>query len=413
MSRIFENIKIALKSLGSNRLRTFLTMLGIIIGVAAVVIVMGIGAGTEASIIEDVQSVGTNVITISPGSSAGGQQGMKQRVIQETEEDVVEGDLYLEDAFVLQAEASLLNEVAPTYTGGNSTISYLSWSGTTSVIGTTEDYLAIIGYEIDKGTFFTEGDVTNMSNAVVLGDTVVTDYFGKINPIGETIKLEGENFIVVGTVKSVGSSFGMNPDNSVYIPITTAQNRMYGADTISSISAKVVSEDLMDDAVEEAKEILRTQHSILPGKSNDFSVNTNTQMLEMVSEISSTLTVTLGGIAAISLIVGGIGIMNIMFVSVTERTKEIGIRKAVGAKNRDIMVQFLTEGTVLSLLGGIIGLGLAYLVAWALSDMMTSIITITPVILAISVSTAIGLIFGIFPAIRAARLNPIDALRYE
>jgi putative ABC transport system permease protein len=413
MSRIFENIKIALKSLGSNRLRTFLTMLGIIIGVAAVVIVMGIGAGTEASIIEDVQSVGTNVITISPGSSAGGQQGMKQRVIQETEEDVVEGDLYLEDAFVLQAEASLLNEVAPTYTGGNSTISYLSWSGTTSVIGTTEDYLAIIGYEIDKGTFFTEGDVTNMSNAVVLGDTVVTDYFGKINPIGETIKLEGENFIVVGTVKSVGSSFGMNPDNSVYIPITTAQNRMYGADTISSISAKVVSEDLMDDAVEEAKEILRTQHSILPGKSNDFSVNTNTQMLEMVSEISSTLTVTLGGIAAISLIVGGIGIMNIMFVSVTERTKEIGIRKAVGAKNRDIMVQFLTEGTVLSLLGGIIGLGLAYLVTWALSDMMTSIITITPVILAISVSTAIGLIFGIFPAIRAARLNPIDALRYE
>jgi len=413
MSRIFENIKIALKSLGSNRLRTFLTMLGIIIGVAAVVIVMGIGAGTEASIIEDVQSVGTNVITISPGSSAGGQQGMKQRVIQETEEDVVEGDLYLEDAFVLQAEASLLNEVAPTYTGGNSTISYLSWSGTTSVIGTTEDYLAIIGYEIDKGTFFTEGDVTNMSNAVVLGDTVVTDYFGKINPIGETIKLEGENFIVVGTVKSVGSSFGMNPDNSVYIPITTAQNRMYGADTISSISAKVVSEDLMDDAVEEAKEILRTQHSILPGESNDFSVNTNTQMLEMVSEISSTLTVTLGGIAAISLIVGGIGIMNIMFVSVTERTKEIGIRKAVGAKNRDIMVQFLTEGTVLSLLGGIIGLGLAYLVAWALSDMMTSIITITPVILAISVSTAIGLIFGIFPAIRAARLNPIDALRYE
>jgi len=296
----------------------------------------------------------------------------------------------------------------------NSTISYLSWSGTTGIVGTTEEYLAVTGYEINQGTFFTEGDVENMSNVVVLGDTVVEDYFGKMNPIGETIKIEGKSFIVVGTVKSVGTSMmGADPDNAVYIPITTAQHRIYGADTINSVSAKVVSEDLVDDAVEEAEEILRIQHSILPGESNDFSVNTNTQILEMASEISSILTVTLGGIAAISLIVGGIGIMNIMFVSVTERTKEIGIRKAVGAKNRDIMIQFLTEGTVLSLLGGIIGLGLAYFLTWVLRDMMTSIITITPIILAISVSTAIGLIFGIFPAMRAARLNPIDALRYE
>lgn len=414
MSRILENIKIALKSVGSNRLRTFLTMLGIIIGVGAVVVVMGIGAGTEASIIENIQSVGANVITISPGSSAGGQQGMRQRFAQETEEDVVEGELYLEDAYALQAEASLLEEVAPTYSSMNSTISYLSWSGTTGIVGTTEEYLAVTGYEINQGTFFTEGDVENMSNVVVLGDTVVEDYFGKMNPIGETIKIEGKSFIVVGTVKSVGTSMmGADPDNAVYIPITTAQHRIYGADTINSVSAKVVSEDLVDDAVEEAEEILRIQHSILPGESNDFSVNTNTQILEMASEISSILTVTLGGIAAISLIVGGIGIMNIMFVSVTERTKEIGIRKAVGAKNRDIMIQFLTEGTVLSLLGGIIGLGLAYFLTWVLRDMMTSIITITPIILAISVSTAIGLIFGIFPAMRAARLNPIDALRYE
>ena len=223
MNRILENIKIALKSLGSNRLRSFLTMLGIIIGVAAVVAIMGIGAGTEASILENVQSVGANVITISPGSTAGGQRGMRMAFGPESEEDIVAGDLYLEDAYALKSEASLIEEVAPTFSGMNSTISYQSWSGTTSVVGTTEDYLKVQGYEIDKGNFFTEGDVENMSNAVVLGDTVVTDYFGKINPIGEVIKLEGKSFIVVGTVKSTGSSMGMDPDDTVYIPIISSQ----------------------------------------------------------------------------------------------------------------------------------------------------------------------------------------------
>jgi len=414
MRRIYENIKIAFKSLGSNRLRTFLTMLGIIIGVGAVVAVMGVGAGTEASIIENVQSVGANVITVSPGREQGGPEGeMRKRFQEDQEEELVAGELYLEDVYALQGQAELLNEVVPGYTRRNSAISYLSWSGTTSIIGTTEDYLIVQGYEVDRGSFFTASDVANMSNMVVLGDTVVDDYFGKINPVGEIIKIEGKNFTVIGTVKSVGSSFGMDPDDAVYIPITTAQHKIYGVETVDSISAKVVSEELVEEATEEARQILRTEHNILPGEADDFSISGNTQILEMASTISATLSVALGGIAAISLLVGGIGIMNIMFVSVTERTKEIGVRKAIGAKNRDIMIQFLTEGVVLSLMGGILGIGFAYLLTWALQSFISSIITATPIILALSVSTAIGLIFGIFPAMRAARLHPIESLRYE
>ena len=331
---------------------------------------------------------------------------------EDEEEEVVQGDLYLEDVYVLKREAELLNEVVPVYSGGD-TISYLSWSGPTSIIGSTEDFLAVQGYEIDKGSFFTESDVANMSNVVVLVDTVVSDYFGKINPVGEIIKIGGKNFTVIGTVKSAGSSFGRDSDDVVYIPITTAQNKLYGVNTINNILAKVESEELVEEATGEIKEILRMHHSILPGEGNDFFVTGNIQILEMASQISTTLTVVLGGIAAISLLVGGIGIMNIMFVSVTERTKEIGIRKAVGAKNRDIMVQFLTEGIVLSLLGGVLGIGFAYLLTWAIGSLISSIITATPIILALSVSSAIGLIFGIFPAMRAARLHPIDSLRYE
>ncbi|MCJ7472423.1 MAG: ABC transporter permease [Actinobacteria bacterium] len=412
MKRIYENIKIAFKSLGANRLRTFLTMLGIIIGVGAVVAVMGVGAGAEASIIGDIQDIGANIITIYPGKEGASDKGMRRFGSDEEEEEIVKGDLYREDVYALKREAELLNEVVPVYNSGD-TISYLSWSGQTSIIGTTEDFLKVQGYEIDEGFFFTESDVANITNVVVLGDTVVSDYFGKINPVGEIIKIGGKNFTVIGTVKSAGSTFGRDPDDAVYIPISTAQNKLYGVDTIHTIIAKVESEELVDEATEEVKEILRMQHSILPGGGNDFIISGNTQILEIASEISTTLTVVLGGIAAISLLVGGIGIMNIMFVSVTERTKEIGIRKAVGAKNRDIMVQFLTEGIVLSLLGGILGIGFAYLLTWAIGSLISSIITATPIILALSVSSAIGLIFGIFPAMRAARLHPIDSLRYE
>jgi putative ABC transport system permease protein len=438
MKRILENIKIAFKSLALSKLRSFLTMLGIIIGVGSVVAVMSIGAGAEASITENIQSMGTNVITITPGreqafignrevrvESTGGIQvrmeadseqrgGLMSRFGEEEDEEIVAGELYLKDVKALKEETSLLDEVIPLLSG-MPIFSYMSWSGNVSVTATTEDYLNFAGYELEKGNFFTADDVSNSSNVVILGYNVVSDYFGKTSPIGDTVKIDGKNFKVIGILKSVGYTFGMSPDNSIYIPITTAQNKLYGINTVNQIVAKVKSEEVMDNAIIEVKATLRTQHHILPGESSDFEISSSAQLLEMASTVTDIMIILLSSIAAISLLVGGIGIMNIMFVSVTERTREIGIRKAIGAKNRDILVQFLTESIVLSLSGGIIGIGFAALITGVLSTFtdLSSLITASPVILALSFSTAIGLIFGIFPAMRAARLNLIDSLRHE
>jgi len=417
MKRIFENLKVAFKSLSSNKLRAFLTMLGIIIGVGSVVAVISVGAGATASITNNLQSMGTNVITISPGrAEPGGEGGPMGRFGDDNTETIDEGELYLEDATVLQSKTTLLNEVAPVLYGRDSTISYMSWSGQVSVTGTTQDFLTVESYKMAKGNFITESDVSNLSNVAVIGNTVAEDYFGKIDPVGEIIKINGKNFVISGLLQTIGTAgFGANPDNSIYIPITTAQNKLYGTDTVDSIVAKLKNENQLDESIAEVKSILRIKHRIMPGENNNFSVSSPTQFLATASSVLQILSITLGGIAAISLLVGGIGIMNIMFVSVTERTREIGIRKSLGAKNRDILIQFLTESIILSLLGGVLGIGLAYLISWLLKTFssLSPLITATPIILALSFSTAIGLIFGIFPAMRAARLNPIESLRYE
>ena len=417
MKRIFENLKVAFKSLNSNKLRAFLTMLGIIIGVGSVVAVISIGAGAQALITQNLQSMGTNVITISPGRAEPRGEGGPMRHFGDANiETIDEGKLYLDDAKSLQAKATFLNEVAPVLYGRNSTISYMSWSGQVSVTGTTQDFLTVEGYKMAEGNFITESDVSNLSNVAVIGNTVAEDYFGKIDPVGEIIKINGKNFVISGLLQTVGTAgFGSNPDNSIYIPITTAQNKLYGTDTVDSIIAKLKNENQLDESTAEVKSILRIQHRIMPGENNDFSVSSPTQFLATASSVLQILSITLGGIAAISLLVGGIGIMNIMFVSVTERTREIGIRKSLGAKNRDILIQFLTESIILSLSGGVLGVGFAYLLSWLLKTFgnLSSLITATPIILALSFSTAIGLIFGIFPAMRAARLNPIESLRCE
>jgi putative ABC transport system permease protein len=417
VKRIFENLKVAFKSLTSNKLRAFLTMLGIIIGVGSVVAVMSVGAGATSSITQNLQSMGTNVITISPGRSEPRGEGGPMRAFgNDDTEQIDQGELYLDDAKALQAKATLLNEVAPVLYGRNSTISYMSWSGQVSVTGTTQDFLAVEGYKMAEGNFITESDVSNLSNVAVIGNTIAQDYFGKIDPIGEVIKINGKNFVVVGLLETIGTAgFGASPDSSIYVPITTAQNKLYGSDTVDNIVAKLKDENQLDASIAEVKNILRIQHRILPGENNNFSVSSPTQFLETATSVTQILSITLGSIAGISLLVGGIGIMNIMFVSVTERTREIGIRKSLGAKNRDILIQFLTESIILSLLGGVLGIGLAFLISFVLKSFsgFNSLITATPIILALSFSTAIGLVFGIFPAMRAARLSPIESLRYE
>ena len=281
MKRIFENLKVAFKSLSSNKLRAFLTMLGIIIGVGSVVAVMSVGAGATASITQNLQSMGTNVITISPGRAEPRGEGGPMRAFgNDNSETIVEGELHLEDATVLQAKATFLNEVAPVLNGRNTTISYMSWSGQVSVTGTTQDFLTVEGYKMTEGNFITESDVSNLSNVAVIGNTVAEDYFGKIDPVGEIIKINGKNFVVVGILQTVGTiGFGANPDNSIYIPITTAQNKLYGTDTVDSIVAKLKNENQLDESISEVKSILRIQHRIMPGGNSDFSVSSPTQFL--------------------------------------------------------------------------------------------------------------------------------------
>jgi len=418
MKRSLENIKVAFQALFLNKLRSFLTMLGIIIGVGAVIIIMAIGSGAQSSIVSNIQSMGTNLLTIEPGRDTtrfGGGAGFYRSSTATVSTATVRGDLYLSDYKALKENANTLTGVAAIIQR-SSTVTYLGTSEAVSILASTDDIFNIRNYKVSEGNFFNESNVSNSSNVAVIGQQVVDDFFGRIDPIGQNIKIDKQNFTVVGVLQPLGSNaFGQNQDLMIVIPITTAQNKLYGLSTVNNIIAQVRDESIMDQATSEITNILRQQHHILPGKLNDFDIRNPSQMLETMSSVTNTLALMLAGIAAISLLVGGIGIMNIMLVSVTERTREIGIRKAIGAKNKDILTQFLTESIVLSLTGGIVGIIFAVIISYLLKKFagMNTAITTTPIILALSFSTLIGLIFGIVPAMRAARLNPIESLRYE
>lgn len=405
----------ALSSLAANKLRAGLTLLGIVIGVAAVISLLSIGRGAQDAITERIQTLGTNLLFIRPGGTTqGGVFGGQGSA----------STLTLDDAFALQdaVMAPSVKSVAPEL-GTSGQIVAGRDNTFTQITGVTPEYEYVREFTVASGQFITRTHVDRSSQVAVLGASVAEDLFGFRDPVGQPVRINGRQFIVVGVLESKGGGFFGSFDDQVVVPITTVYNRLsssrtaQGGVSVQTINVQVNDVGAMDDAVGEVSTLLRIRHRITGD--DDFTVSSQQDTIETLEETTNTFIVFLGAIAGISLLVGGIGIMNIMLVSVTERTREIGIRKAMGAKRRDIMLQFLSEASLLSLGGGGLGLGLGALLSWFLNDRTLGGQSFQTsfsgdfAVLALVVGAAIGLFFGIYPAMRAAKLHPIDALRYE
>lgn len=407
--KIFRYLGVAFESIQAHKMRAILTMLGIIIGVAAVLITVGIGSGAAVSITERIESNGTNLLTVSAGNR-GSSSGSA---------------LTLADAEALNNPDHFpaIQYVVPQYSS-STTLTNGGSQGSYQVVGTTANYATVRNLDVAEGQFLDADQVADNAYAVVLGDTVASDLFGGQDPIGKSIRIDDALFEVVGVLESSGSSGFGSSDSQVYIPLNLALGRLFNASryrgsyNISSVYVQVTSQDQLDAAETQIEQILRMRHGLGADDENDFSISNQADMLEMASDVSGTMSTLLGGIGAVSLVVGGIGIMNIMLVSVTERTKEIGLRKAVGAHNNDILLQFLVEALVLCTIGGLIGIGISYGVM-QLTTMFPVFSSYQVVIepwavgLALAVSTASGFVFGLYPAMRATQLDPIEALRFE
>ncbi len=399
-------IKVAIKSIRKNKTRSLLTSLGIIIGVAAVIVMVGIGEGVQADITNQISSLGTNLLIISPGSSF--MRGVHRGAGSENRFTLDDAEKISEEATLIEYLSPMVNAAGQVIGGGN------NWN--TAVTGVSVDYLKIRNMEIESGEFFTEKDIRGRRKVAVLGKTVVDNLFPGQDPLGEKIRINNVPFTVIGVLSEKGkNAMGRDEDDIILAPSTTVLYRLKGGHYINMIFASAASVDEMDAAEDEIANILRDAHDIKLGEEDDFNVRNQTDIIEMATSTSKTLTLLLGAIAAVSLLVGGIGIMNIMLVSVTERTREVGIRLAVGARDSDVLFQFLTEATVLSILGGIIGILISFLFVFLLNNFvgLSAIIKPQTILLAFGFSAAVGVFFGFYPARKASNLNPIDALRYE
>ncbi|MBE9179413.1 ABC transporter permease [Oculatella sp. LEGE 06141] len=400
-----ESLKMAMKTLTANKLRSGLTMLGIIIGNASVISMIGLGEGAQLFINEQLQELGPNVLFIIPGNRETRQLGALE----------APRTLVVDDAIAIAEQVPSVQAVAPE----NSTrtlVTYLNRNTNTTVVGTTPDFLQVRSFTVDQGRFLTDTDLKRSERVVVLGNTLADRFFGRDNPVGKQIRIQNISFEVIGVLTGKGSNLGLDYDDSALVPITTLSSRIIGRTSpygieVSYIAVSARDADSMNTAEFQITNLLRLRHQIT--RDDDFFINSQQALLDIANTITGALTLMLAAIASISLVVGGIGIMNIMLVSVRERTQEIGLRKAIGASQQDILVQFMIEAVILSIAGGAIGVGLGVsgiLLIGAFTPFQPGV-SMTAIALAVSVSGGIGLFFGVVPARQAAKLDPIVALR--
>jgi putative ABC transport system permease protein len=401
-----EIISVALGALRANKLRSLLTMLGIVIGVAAVIAVVALGTGAQSAVKDRISSLGTTLLTVMPGQ----QRGMGVSFDQSMK-------LTMDDATAIEERSTNITAVQPEMTS-RLQVQYLNQNTNTSIVGTTSNYLEVRKYELQAGRMFSRTEDEGRQRVAVLGPTVL-EALGINSPdaiIGEPVRIRGIQFTVIGVLKSKGQStpFG-NPDDQVLVPITTGRFRLFGSDRLRSISVLAESEEKIPDAMADVQRVIRREHRVPQGRPDDFMIRSQADFLNTLGETTQVFTYLLSGIAAVSLLVGGIGIMNIMLVSVTERTREIGIRKALGATKSNILLQFLIEAVVLCLLGGLIGalVGSGGATAMSMFFQWNTIISPGAIAAAFVFSAVVGVLFGVWPARRAASLDPIVALRYE
>ena len=400
---IWELIKESIRSITANKLRALLTMLGIIIGVASVISMISIGEGAKKSITDRIRGLGTNLLIVRAGFHRPGSAHVDRNE-----------SLDMEAYEFLRERTEGMSKIAVEASNG-SLVKYYNKNVTTNITGTTTDYLAIRGYELSYGDFIDQKDISLFNKVCILGSTVNEGLFGAGYAVGEKIKIKGVTFTVIGVLKEKGQSGFNNMDDCIIVPISTFQKKLYGTKEIRAIYVEAESEQVMDKVSKSITKLLRNMHRLRDDQDDDFTIRNQSEMLQTMEDTTKTFTFLLAGVAAVSLLVGGIGIMNIMLVSITERMKEIGIRKAIGATRADILYQFLIESVILSVSGGALGILLGFLISKVIPNLggFSTVIKPYSIILAVVFSITVGIFFGLYPANKASKMDPVEALRYE